>query len=43
MSVGWWNPPNAGGVAILKGLRVSVRLNAYAYLLTDEYPPFSTD
>ena len=28
---------------ILKGLRVSVRLNAYAYLLTDEYPPFSTD
>jgi hypothetical protein len=28
---------------IMKGLRVSVRLNAYAYLLTDEYPPFSTD
>jgi hypothetical protein len=28
---------------IMKGLRVSVRLNAYAYLLTDESPPFSTD
>lgn len=28
---------------VMKAIRVSVRLNAYALLLTDEYPPFSTD
>ncbi len=28
---------------VLKSLRVSIRFNAYALLLTDEYPPFSTD
>jgi len=24
-------------------LRVSIRINAYILLLTDEYPPFTTD
>jgi hypothetical protein len=28
---------------VMKMLRVGVRLNAYVLLLTDEYPPFSTD
>ena len=28
---------------VMKMLRVGVRVNAYALLLTDEYPPFSTD
>jgi len=28
---------------VLKGMRVGVRLNAYVMLLTDVYPPFSTD
>lgn len=28
---------------VVKGLRVSVRLEVYALLLTDEYPPFSLD
>lgn len=28
---------------VMKTVRVGIRLNAYAYLLTDEYPPFSTD
>jgi hypothetical protein len=28
---------------VMKMLRVSARLNAYILLLTDEYPPFSTD
>jgi hypothetical protein len=28
---------------VMKMLRVSIRLNAYLALLTDEYPPFSTD
>lgn len=28
---------------VMKMLRVSVRANAYLLLLTDEYPPFSTD
>jgi hypothetical protein len=28
---------------VMKMLRVSVRVNAYVLLLTDEYPPFSTD
>ncbi len=28
---------------VMKSLRVSVRLNAYVMLLTDEYPPYSTD
>ena len=26
---------------VMKGLRASLRLNAYAFLLTDEYPPLS--
>jgi hypothetical protein len=28
---------------VMKTLRVGIRLNAYILLLTDEYPPFSTD
>lgn len=28
---------------VMKMLRVGIRVNAYALLLTDEYPPFSTD
>lgn len=28
---------------VMKMIRVSTRLNAYILLLTDEYPPFSTD
>ncbi|MCP3937832.1 MAG: DUF4389 domain-containing protein [Actinomycetia bacterium] len=28
---------------VMKMMRVSVRINAYMMLLTDEYPPFSTD
>ena len=28
---------------VLKGLRTSLRFSAYAYLLTDVYPPFATD
>lgn len=28
---------------VLKGLRASLRLNAYAWLLTDQYPPMSFD
>lgn len=28
---------------VMKALRVGIRLEAYWYLLTDEYPPFSTD
>lgn len=28
---------------VVKGLRVNLRFQTYAYLLTDEYPPFSTD
>jgi len=28
---------------VMKALRVSIRLNAYGLLLTDEYPPFATD
>lgn len=28
---------------VMKMLRVSIRLNAYVLLLTDEYPPFATD
>lgn len=28
---------------VMKLVRVSVRVNAYGLLLTDEYPPFSTD
>jgi hypothetical protein len=28
---------------VMKMLRVSVRTNAYVMLLTDEYPPFTTD
>ena len=28
---------------VLKSLNASVRLNAYTFLLTDVYPPFSTD
>lgn len=28
---------------VLKGLRAGTRLNAYLYLLTDEYPPLSFD
>jgi hypothetical protein len=28
---------------VMKMLRVGVRLEAYAFLLTDEYPPFATD
>ena len=28
---------------VMKGRRVGLRANAYLYLLTDEYPPFSTD
>lgn len=28
---------------VLKAIRVSVRVQAYMLLLTDEYPPFSTD
>ena len=27
----------------MKGLRVSIRTDAYVLLFTDEYPPFSTD
>jgi hypothetical protein len=28
---------------VMKMIRVSIRVNAYVLLLTDEYPPFSTD
>ena len=28
---------------VIKSFRVSNRFSAYALLLTDEYPPFSTD
>jgi hypothetical protein len=28
---------------VMKSMRASLRLNAYAYLLTDTYPPFATD
>lgn len=28
---------------VMKTARVSIRLNAYALMLTDEYPPFATD
>jgi hypothetical protein len=28
---------------VMRTLRVSIRINAYVLLLTDEYPPFSTD
>ncbi len=28
---------------VLGAIRVGTRLNAYAFLLTDEYPPFATD
>ncbi len=28
---------------VMKSLNASLRLNAYAFLLTDVYPPFSTD
>ena len=28
---------------VLKGLRASLRLNAYCWLLTDQYPPMTFD
>ena len=38
---GKWPPAIRGWV--LKGMSASLRLNAYAMLLTDVYPPFSTE
>jgi len=27
---------------VMRSIRVSIRLSAYLFLLTDEYPPFET-
>lgn len=35
--------PNGLRSWVMKMQRVSIRVNAYALLLTDEYPPFATD
>ena len=37
---GW---PDGLRTWVLKGLRAFLRLYAYAFLLTDEYPPLSFD
>ena len=35
--------PNGLRSWAMKLVRVGLRLNAYAFLLTDDYPPFNTD